>query len=311
MTSVHAGLAAGLAALGVLAWLARSAGKKKIQAAAAARGPAPARGGLAGRRVGTHFELVRRIGAGGMGEVYEAVDLRLKRKVALKKLLDAHKDSAACRQRLLNEALILGAISHPSIITVHEVIEDAGDIYLVCELIEGRTLDQEMGRKGRYTPQEAAAIARPVGEALDCAHCQGVIHRDLKPGNIMLVDGRPKVMDFGLAHKTKSADHTLTGNFAGTMAYMAPEQFLGVLCKQTDLYALAVCLFQMLTGELPFRGEGQLDAKMAARFTPASALVSRLPPPLDAFFAKALAADYHARFDSGAAMMLAFEEACR
>jgi serine/threonine-protein kinase len=266
-------------------------------------------GGLAGKKVGTHFKIVRRIASGGMGVVYEAVDVRLQRKVALKKLLDSRKDSAECRQRLLNEALILGGISHPNILTVHEVIEDAGDVYLVCELLEGQTLDKEMAHKGRYTPQEAAAVARPIAEALDCAHAKGVIHRDLKPTNIMLEGSRVKVMDFGLAHRTKSQDHTLTGSFAGTMAYMAPEQFLGVLSKQTDFYALGVCLYEMLTGKLPFRGEGQLDTKMEGRFIPASSVVSGLPAALDAFFAKALAADFHARFDSGAALVRAFEEA--
>jgi serine/threonine protein kinase/tetratricopeptide (TPR) repeat protein len=207
-----------------------------------------------GHTVG-HYRIVARVGAGGMGTVYRAYDTRLHRDVALK-FLPAHLTTALdAEERLLIEARAAAALEHPNVCTIHEIGETAdGQPFIAMACYEGETLKERL-RRGPLPAAEAVAVAVQIARGLAAAHAHGIVHRDVKPGNVMLVaDGSVKLLDFGLA---KVADVSLTrpGQTPGTVAYMSPEQARGdPLDHRTDLWSLGVLLYEMLTGVRPFRG---------------------------------------------------------
>ena len=214
----------------------------------------------AGTRLGP-YEIVSPLGAGGMGEVYRARDGRLDREVAIKVLPASARADAEARARFRREALALSRLSHPNIEIVHDFGEQAGIDYLVLEFIDGETLAARLAR-GKVPEREAAELGAQVAEALAEAHERGVLHRDLKPGNIMVtLKGLVKVLDFGLAkltqapsEATQTMDVTMVGTTTGTLAYMAPEQLLGeAVDARADLYALGVVLYEMTTGVRPWQ----------------------------------------------------------
>ncbi|MBI5243316.1 MAG: protein kinase, partial [Elusimicrobia bacterium] len=240
------------------------------------------------------YQIVRTIGQGGMGVVYEAVDKALNRKVAIKKMRDELKADEHERGRFLREARTVAAMHHPNIVDIHTILETNGDLYLVFEYVKGRTLDQILAKKKRLNLTEAQYIARGVMSALAYAHQQGVVHRDLKPSNIMVTeDGWVKVMDFGIARHAKDTLHRFTGtNVAiGTPLYMAPEQEQGDVRPESDLYAFGACLYEMLTGQRPFEGSSTTAAKLAKSYKRATLLVGTLPPAVDALIDAALEPD--------------------
>jgi len=199
------------------------------------------------------YELVREIGQGGMGTVYEATDKALGRQVALK-LLKRSPGDRAMVERFHREARVSAKLKHPNIIVVHEV----GEAHIAMEFVDGRTLEEAQLVGGLGRSEELRILTR-VAEAVGHAHQQGVIHRDLKPANILLTkDGRPIVTDFGLARDVSDTRMTATGQVMGTLYYMAPEQVQGEVDRMgppTDVWALGVMLYEMLTGELPFSGQ--------------------------------------------------------
>ena len=207
-----------------------------------------------GHRV-SHYEILERIGAGGMGTVYRAHDTRLDRVVALK-FLPAHLSALPdAREQLLAEARAAAALEHPNICTVYEIGEsEDGRPFIAMALCEGETLQDRL-RRGPVPPEEAVDIAAQIARGLKAAHARGIVHRDVKPGNVMLTaEGTVKLLDFGLA---KAANVALTrpGATPGTIAYMSPEQARGdLLDPRTDLWSLGVVLYEMLTGVRPFRG---------------------------------------------------------
>lgn len=211
------------------------------------------------RRVG-HFELLARLGTGGFGSVWEARDTELDRLVALK-LPRKSQLSAREAEQFFREARTAAQLRHPNIVPVHEVGKEGGTIYIVTDLIRGVTLSDSL-KEARPTAADTAQLCATIAEALDYAHSRGVIHRDLKPSNVMLDQARqPYIMDFGLA-KRELGEITMTvdGTVLGTPAYMSPEQAQGQLHwvdRRTDIYSLGIMLFQMLTGELPYRGTAQ------------------------------------------------------
>lgn len=211
------------------------------------------------RRVG-HFELLTRLGTGGFGSVWEARDTSLDRLVALK-LPRKSQLSAREAEQFFREARTAAQLRHPHIVPVHEVGKEDGTIFIVTDLIRGVTLSDWL-KEVRPPASETAELCKTVAEALAYAHQQGVIHRDLKPSNVMLDENhQPHIMDFGLA-KRELGEITMTvdGTVLGTPAYMSPEQAQGQLHwvdRRTDVYSLGVMLFQMLTGELPYRGTAQ------------------------------------------------------
>lgn len=209
-----------------------------------------------GKLVAGKFRIVDEIGRGGMGVVYKAEDLKLKRPVALKFLPPHLMDEPGLKERFLVEAQAAAALSHPNICTIYEVGEDEGRPYIAMEYVEGETLRQRV-RKEPLEPGEAVDIVGQVAAGLAEAHRKGIIHRDVKSANIMVTpERRAKVMDFGLAKLLGGSTLTKSGTTMGTVAYMSPEQARGEeLDHRTDIWSLGVVLYEVIAGKLPFRGE--------------------------------------------------------
>ena len=276
-----------------------------------APGPA-ARDPLAGRRL-SHYRVLERIGAGGMGVVYRAEDERLPREVAIKVLPAGALADPGVRARFHREAVALARLSHPAIATLFEY-DRADDLdFLVMEYVPGETLEQRLAR-GPLAEEQATALALQIAGALAAAHEQGVVHRDLKPGNVVVTPrGQVKVLDFGVAKFVGGAapeDVTVrtTGapGVVGTLAYMAPEQLLesGVDAR-TDLYALGVVLYRMTTGRLPFEGLPPLALVNRILNEPPAAprtLRAQLSPALEALILRCLEKEPARRPGSAAAL---------
>lgn len=240
------------------------------------------------RTVG-NYEVLGKLGRGGMGEVYEAMDLVLRRKVALKKMLDAVSADSRERRHFIREARMVAALKHPHIVEIYSVIEPPDGLYLVFEHIPGEPLHRVLDRRKSLAWPEALGLLRQVAAALDYAHSQGVVHRDMKPSNIMVCGENAKVMDFGIARNMLQTLSTRSrGEVAGTTAYMAPEQERGEARRESDLYALGICLYEMLAGDVPFPDAYPYPKKVRGEFQPLSRAVPSLPEGIDAVMRRAL-----------------------
>ena len=245
-----------------------------------------------GTRLGS-YEVVAQIGAGGMGEVYQAHDTKLGRDVAIKVLPEAFAHDPERLSRFQREAKMLAALNHPNIATIFGLEHSDGVKYLVMELVSGETLAERVKRDGAVPVEEALAIAKQIAEALEAAHEKNIIHRDLKPANVKLTpEGKVKVLDFGLAKAfsdesatedmsnspTLSRAATMQGVILGTAAYMSPEQARGKpVDKRTDIWAFGCVLYELFTGKPAFHGEDIADILAAVvRAEPDWTL---LPPP--------------------------------
>ena len=239
----------------------------------------------------SHYRIVRPLGAGGMGEVYLAEDIRLGRQVALKVLASETAGDPDRRARFEREARAVAALNHPGIVTIHSVEEDQGLLFLTMEVVEGATLAERIPPEG-LPLDELLKISIPLTDAVGTAHQRGITHRDLKPANVMIGhDGRVKVLDFGLAkqqlqdalgHETALATANLTGEgrILGTVAYMAPEQALGKPVDQrSDIFSLGIVLFEMATGQKPFAGDSNVSV-LSAMLKDTPPLVTDLRPHL-------------------------------
>lgn len=208
---------------------------------------------------GERYELLEQIGAGAMGVVYRARDRRLQREVALKFLPEHMVAHPAAAARFLQEARAAAALNHPNIMTLHAIEEDPARPFLVMELVEGETLEARLARRESLDAAEATGIAAQVAAGLAAAHAKGIVHRDIKPANVMITpDGRVKVMDFGIAKVPGAVAMTQDGSTLGSSAYMSPEQVRGeAVDARSDLWALGVVMYEMLSGQLPFPGDNQ------------------------------------------------------
>ncbi len=259
------------------------------------------------------YRVLRQLGAGGMGEVYLALDSRLGRSVALKFVPRSRIKDEQTMKRFIQEARTASALNHPNILTVYEVGENDGDRYLATEYVDGGTLRTEM-RKHGVTLGDALDIAIQVASALVASHRAGIIHRDLKPTNIMLrKDGYVKVIDFGLAKLTDAAResssfpageaYTTPGSLLGTVGYMSPEQARGEeVDARTDIWSLGVILFEMITGQRPFEGETDSHVMVAIMERPMPGL-PYAPPALERTLQRALAKQRNRRYQQASEML--------
>ncbi len=259
--------------------------------------------------LGGHYRVTGELGRGGMGVVHLAVDETLQRRVAIKQLKRDERTTSADLERFLREARLVAALKHPNLAEIHNVLNE-GDLFLVFEYVEGKSLDKVLDESGRLTVERARRVLREVASALDYAHSRHIIHRDLKPSNVMITpDGTAKVMDFGIAHQA-SGDNTLTTTAAsGSPPYMAPEQAFGSVSQAADIYALAVMTYEMLTGARPFNGPNYLEQKLQKIYAPPSERDASLGPGLDAFFSNAFDPDPTKRPQEAGKFLRGFEEA--
>ncbi len=275
---------------------------------------------VAGRRVG-HYRVISLLGAGGMGDVYLAEDVNLRRKAALKFLPAAFTADRARVQRFLREAQAASALNHPNILTIYEIGEEQGEHYIAAELVEGQTLRRVL-QDNSLEVDATLDIAVQIAGALDAAHSAGIIHRDIKPENVMVrPDGLVKVLDFGLAKLTAPTSPldsqaptlagglTVPGMIVGTPRYMSPEQARGLsVDARTDIFSLGEMLYEMLSGYTPFNGETAGDLIAAILTTEPPPLDKAVPEELQSIVRRALRKDLAERYQTSREMLADLKE---
>src|SRR6266516_2136885 len=278
---------------------------------------------LSGRAIG-HYKISKRIGAGGMGEVYLATDMTAGREAALKLLPTRFTGDAERLKRFEQEAHAVVRLNHPNILTVYEIGEDHSTHYIASELIEGETLRQRLAR-GSMQLSEAVEIAIQVAGALAAAHQAGIVHRDVKPENIMLrPDGYVKVLDFGIAKLAEQEVpvtiaeedalllvETNLGSILGTVRYMSPEQARGAsVDRRTDIWSLGAVLYEMATGRAPFTGDTPREVMAAILATeppPLTSYIARAPAELQQIISKTLRKEREERYQNAKEMLEALK----
>jgi predicted Ser/Thr protein kinase len=258
---------------------------------------------VVGELIAGRYELEELVGSGGMSSVYRAHDRLLERTVALKILHEQFTRDDAYVERFRREARAVAQLAHPNIVTVIDRGEQDGRQFIVFEYVDGMNLKELMVQDGPVSPREAIELALQVARGLSFAHENGLVHRDVKPQNVLLdADGRAKVTDFGIAHAVDVDGMTITGTVMGTSNYIAPEQARGqAVDQQTDVYSLGCVLYELLTGEVPFEGDNFVAVAMRHVNDPAPSVRdvrSDVPPRLDWAIQTAMAKNHGERFDS-------------
>jgi eukaryotic-like serine/threonine-protein kinase len=253
-----------------------------------------------GTIIDDRYRVISRVGSGGMADVYEAEDLQLGRRVAVKLLHERFAQDAEFVERFRREASSAASLSHANIVSVYDRGEWNGTYYIAMELLEGRSLDAIVREEAPLTPERAIELTEQVLRAARFAHKRGVVHRDLKPHNVIVdYEGRVKVTDFGIA-RAGASEITQTGSIMGTARYLSPEQAQGdSVGPSSDLYAIGILLYELLTGTVPFEGDSVVAIALrhlSEPPRPPSTLVSSISPNLDAIVLRALAKDPANRF---------------
>lgn len=264
----------------------------------------------------SHYRVLSRLGAGGMGVVYEAEDTRLGRRVAIKFLPDESRTTDEAIQRFFREARVISSLTHPHICTLYDIGEHQGHRFMVMELLEGESMRARIDR-GALPFDEVLRLGEQMADALDAAHTEGVVHRDIKPANLFLTKrGSLKVLDFGIAKlsRAQGGDETTTvgngdqltmaGSTVGTIAYMSPEQARGHdIDARSDLFSAGIVLYEMATGRVPFPGvtpASIFEGILTKTALPPSQIAAGLPPAFDHLIARALEKDRETRYQSAA-----------
>ncbi|MCI4063504.1 protein kinase [Micromonospora sp. R77] len=257
-----------------------------------------------GVQLGNRYRLDERIASGGMGDVWRGTDQVLGRTVAVKSLLPALLDEPGFAERFRGEARTMATINHPGVVDVYDFGSDQHIAFLVMEYVEGDALSSTLSRVGRLTPARTMALLAQAADALHAAHEKGIVHRDVKPGNLLVrPNGTLVLTDFGIARSELVGQLTAAGSVLGTASYISPEQATGaVATPASDVYALGVVAYQCLAGRRPFEGDNPLEIAMKhVRDTPRP-LPGDIPPQVKAIVERALAKDPAARWPSAAAL---------
>src|SRR5678815_756180 len=261
---------------------------------------------LIGMMFDGRYRILRKLGSGGMANVYLAEDEELGRRVAIKILNDRHANDDQFVERFRREAKNAAGLSHPNIVSIYDRGDSEGTYYIAMEYVEGRTLKELLVARGPSPLGIAIDYTRQILSALRFAHRNGIVHRDIKPHNVIVDgEGRVKVMDFGIARAGAASQMTEAGSIIGTAQYLSPEQARGAPVDQTsDLYSVGVVLYEMLTGQVPFTGDTPLEIAMKHLSevpAPPSELRPEVPHDLDSAVLRALAKDPCLLYTSDAA----------
>ncbi|MBY8875553.1 serine/threonine protein kinase [Micromonospora sp. PLK6-60] len=254
--------------------------------------------------LGNRYRLDERIASGGMGDVWRATDQVLGRTVAVKTLLPALLDEPGFAERFRGEARTMATVNHPGVVDIYDYGSDQQMAFLVMEYVEGDALSSTLSRVGRLTPARTMALVAQAAEALHAAHTKGIVHRDVKPGNLLVrPNGTLVLTDFGIARSDLVGQLTAAGSVLGTASYISPEQATGaVATPASDVYALGVVAYQCLAGRRPFEGDNPLEIAMKhVRETPRP-LPGDIPPQVRSIVERALAKDPAGRWPSAATL---------
>ncbi|MBQ1074160.1 protein kinase [Micromonospora sp. C31] len=257
-----------------------------------------------GVQLGNRYRLDERIASGGMGDVWRGTDQVLGRTVAVKSLLPALLDDPDFAERFRGEARTMATINHPGVVDVYDFGNDQQIAFLVMEYVEGDALSATLARVGRLTPARTMALVAQAADALHAAHVKGIVHRDVKPGNLLVrPNGTLVLTDFGIARSELVAQLTAAGSVLGTASYISPEQATGgVATPASDVYALGVVAYQCLAGRRPFEGDNPLEIAMRHVREAPRPLPADIPPQVRAVVERALAKDPGARWPSAATL---------
>ena len=265
-----------------------------------------------GQVLGGRYRLIELLGSGGMATIYRATDTGLGRDVALKLLRPEYLRDPDFSARFRQEAQSAASLSHPNVVTVYDYGEDPSGPYIVMELIDGEDLATILRRSGTLPPRQVARIGAGVARALAAAHARGLVHRDVKPGNVLIgKDGQVKVVDFGIARAISEAQVTLPGTTLGSVHYFSPEQARGEpATAASDIYSLGIVLYEMLVGSRPWEGDSAASVALARLSGPIpDPMLVRpsVPPDLSAIVRRALALEPRDRWPSASVMADALE----
>jgi hypothetical protein len=280
--------------------------REKFEALPCAVQPIDDRGRMVEKLLGGRYEVLGFLGRGGFASVYQVRSASLQRFEALKVLHESHGEDSEFAQRFRQEARVAASLEHPSIVKVYDFGHVEGTLWYSMQFVDGPTLSGELATRGTFDEETAARIAVPLLDALDYSHTRGVVHRDIKPDNVLLDKrGRPFLMDFGIAKTGESLVKTQTGFILGSPAYLSPEQLRGQpLDGRTDVYSLGVTLYQMLAGVIPYRTENM--SALARRLTedapPLSGRREGIHPELERIVHRSLERDRNARYANAAEM---------
>lgn len=263
---------------------------------------------MIGRVLGNRYEIVEKIGSGGMSHVYKARCGLLNRYVAVKILRPEFTSDESFVKKFRQESQAAASLSHQNIVSIYDVGVDQDTYYIVMEYIEGKTLKQLIREKRRMQPAEVAGIARQICRALVHAHNNHIIHRDIKPHNIMVTkEGTAKVMDFGIARAVTSSTVTNTGSVIGSVHYFSPEQARGgYVDEKSDLYSLGIVMYEMATGKVPFEGESPISIALKhlqETVTPPAEITDDVPAGLEQIIMKAIQKDPGSRYETAGEML--------